>query len=216
MYGYGGKHIVIVESTAPRSTATLAKTGQTTSYRTGDDGDLEAGRATDFLTLDAIPLHNDGTATLNTTTNRFTDTLGGSTYADNIVLDWSTWDGSTLLGWRRTFNGVYLSWNDAIDGALAVSIGSFTTGWKLPNFNEMNSIGNWDLTSKLNYAPFNQLGPGGGGTWELWTSTTLRGIPANAMNVQHASYISRLKTNTTQAQYMPCRVFSLSTLNVLS
>jgi hypothetical protein len=31
--------------------ATLMKTGQTTSYRTGDDGDLEAGRATDFFTL---------------------------------------------------------------------------------------------------------------------------------------------------------------------
>jgi hypothetical protein len=67
-----------------RSTATLMKTGQTTSYRTGDDGDLEAGRDTDFFTLDAAPLHNDGSATLNTTTNRFTDTLGGSTYADDI------------------------------------------------------------------------------------------------------------------------------------
>jgi hypothetical protein len=32
-----------------RSTATLMKTGQTTSYRTGDDGDLEAGSDTDFL-----------------------------------------------------------------------------------------------------------------------------------------------------------------------
>ena len=31
----------------------LQKTGQTTSYRTGDDGDIEAGRDVDFTTLKA-------------------------------------------------------------------------------------------------------------------------------------------------------------------
>ena len=47
--------------------ATLMKTGQTTSYRTGDDGDIEAGRATDFFTLSTNnPFGN---------TNRFTDEL---------------------------------------------------------------------------------------------------------------------------------------------
>jgi len=77
-----------------RSTAKLMKTGQTTSYRTGDDGDLEAGRNTSFTVLaENNPFGN---------TNRFTDELGGSTYTNNIVIDWSTYDGSTVLGWRRT------------------------------------------------------------------------------------------------------------------
>ena len=76
MYGYGGNHIIVVESSAPRSTATLMKTGQTTSYRTGDDGDLEAGRNVDFTTLaENNPFGN---------TNRFTDELGGQTYTKNI------------------------------------------------------------------------------------------------------------------------------------
>ena len=71
--------------------ATLMKTGQTTSYRTGDDGDIEAGRATSFSVLSANnPFGN---------TNRFTDELGGTTYANNIVIDWSTYNGTTVLGW---------------------------------------------------------------------------------------------------------------------
>jgi hypothetical protein len=194
-----------------RSTATLMKTGQTTSYRTGDDGDIEAGRATNFTTLDTAPVHNDGSATLNTTTNRFTDILGGQTYADNIVLDWSTWNGSTLLGWRRTFNGVTLSWNNAIDEVLAVSIGTFTTGWRLPNFNELNSLMDWELTSRLNYAPLSI-----GGTWELWTSNSPKVAATTAQCIAHSSYIQRTKTSTTTAQYMPVRTFSLSTSNILS
>jgi hypothetical protein len=77
--------------------ATLMKTGQTTSYRTGDDGDLEEGRATDFFTLATNnPFGN---------TNRFTDELGGSTYTNNIVIDWSTYDniGGTVLGYYSNY-----------------------------------------------------------------------------------------------------------------
>ena len=48
-----GTRIEIKSATATsRSTAKLMKTGQTTSYRTGDDGDLEAGRATSFTVLE--------------------------------------------------------------------------------------------------------------------------------------------------------------------
>jgi len=64
--------------------ATLMKTGQTTSYRTGDDGDLEAGRETNFTTL----RRRNPFANLN----RFTDELGGQTYTNNIVIDWSTYE----------------------------------------------------------------------------------------------------------------------------
>ena len=91
--------------------ADLMKTGQTTSYRTGDDGDIEAGRDVDFFTLASNnPFGN---------TNRFTDELGGATYTNNIVIDWSTYNGTNVLGYYRRLvssGGVFdYIWNDAID-----------------------------------------------------------------------------------------------------
>ena len=154
--------------------ATLMKSGQTTSYRTGDDGDLEAGRATDFLTLSTNnPFGN---------TNRFTDELGGSTYTNNIVIDWSTYDniGGTVLGWYRTSIGNY-NWNDAIDNALTHSVGTFTTGWRLPNIKEWLSIFNYGASGgALNYTPFSGIGR------YNWSSTTY---------VDNTTYAFR--TNTT-------------------
>lgn len=144
-----------------RSTAKLMKTGQTTSYRTGDDGDIEAGRATSFTVLaENNPFGN---------TNRFTDELGGTTYANNIVIDWSTYDGTTVNGWYRLARplvGAY-TWNQAIDNALAFSVGSFTTGWRLANLMEYSSIFNFGNSpgNKLNYAPFSL-------TADLWSSNT--------------------------------------------
>ena len=127
--------------------ATLMKTGQTTSYRTGDDGDLEAGRAISFTVLASNnPFGN---------TNRFTDELGGQTYTNNIVIDWSTYDGTTVLGYKRTATDVISGgWNNSIDTCLAISIAPFTSGWRLANVNEWNNIINRELSSPLSYAPF--------------------------------------------------------------
>ena len=134
--------------TPPPVGATLMKTGQTTSYRTGDDGDLEAGRATDFFTLASNnPFGN---------TNRFTDELGGTTYTNNIVIDWSTYNGSNVLGYYRTLMPNN-TWTSQIDACLALSIGTFTSGWRLFNMNECMNICNWEptITGRYNYAPFN-------------------------------------------------------------
>jgi hypothetical protein len=47
-------------------------------------------------------------ATINTTTTaRFTDELGGQTYANDIVLDWSTWNGSYFVG---VFQSKHSNW----------------------------------------------------------------------------------------------------------
>ena len=127
--------------------ATLMKTGQTTSYRTGDDGDLEAGRATNFTTLASNnPFGN---------TNRFTSELGTQTYTNNIVIDWSTYDGATVLGYKRTAtNTTSGGWNNAIDTCLAISISTYTTGWRLANANEWNNILNRELANPIGYTPF--------------------------------------------------------------
>jgi len=199
-----------------RSTATLIKTGQTTVYRTGDDADTSSeGRPTDFLTLDAAPLHNDGTATINTTTARFTDTLGGSTYADDIVLDWSTWNGSTLLGWYRVINVSNVTWNTAIDNCLAFTVGAFTSGWRLPNRAEMFNICLHEgatLNYPLNYAPFNiSLAT------NFWTSTSDAATATQAFILtNNASANLGRQGKTSNGRYFPVRTFSLSTLNVLS
>jgi len=110
------RYIKAVAASTPSAVgATLMKTGQTTSYRTGDDGDLEAGRATSFTVLESNnPFGN---------TNRFTDELGGQTYTNNIVIDWSTYDGSTVLGISRLSIATGQSWNTAIDSSLSYSVG---------------------------------------------------------------------------------------------
>lgn len=206
-----GMHATIVLPAAvTRSTATLMKTGQTTSYRTGDDGDIEAGRATDFLTLDAAPVHNDGSATLNLTTNRFTDTLGGSTYANDWVLDWSTWNGSTLLGYYRVPQTA-ANWNDAIDNSLG-TFGTFS-GCRLPNVTEVNNAVNHGVTAGFNYTPFNFTAVA---VPSLWTSTTTAASTTLALYfLQSQGTFPRL-AKTSNALYIPVRTFSLSTLNVLS
>jgi hypothetical protein len=199
---------------APRSTATLTRTGQTTVYRTGDDADTSSeGRPTDFLTLDAAPLHNDGSATINTTTARFTDTLGGSTYANDWVLDWSTWNGSTLLGYYRVLL-TGLSWNNAIDNCIISTFGGFT-GCRMMNFDECNNLYNKENLNYITYAPFNHST----GFRRYYTSSTPKYATTSAYIMQqtNASFATVGKTTADAfTAYVPVRTFSLSTSNVLS
>jgi len=177
--------------------ATLMQTGQTTSYRTGDDGDLKAGRATDFFTLASNnPFGNP---------DRFTDELSGQTYTNDIVIDWSTYDGATVLGWRRTLNSSAISWNDAIDEALTLSIGGYTNGWRLPNVNELCSLINWQGDA-FTYSPFNIEN-----TRFLLSSTT------NIDNTSQFYRIGRVRTPASfdkltagaNNRYIPCRTFTV-------
>lgn len=179
--------------------ATLMKTGQTTSYRTGDDGDLEKGRATSFTVLAANnPFGN---------TNRFTDELGGQTYTNNIVIDWSTYDGSTVLGYRRTFNGSNITWNNAVDSALSVSIGSFTTGWRLPNNLELINVAKYEAGGGylLQYAPFNNA------NWvNIWSSTSRRDDTTYAYTMETSSGSLGSAQKIAAANYMPVRTFTVT------
>jgi hypothetical protein len=212
-----GNHatIVLPSAPSPRSTATLMKTGQTVSYALEDDAaTLSQGRATDFVTLDTAPLHNNGSATLNTTTNRFTDSLGGQTYTDKVVLDWSTWNGSTLLGYRISLSTTNQNWEDARVQCIALSFGGFSD-WRVTNDNELNNIckrGGY-VTTVLNYAPFSITAD-----LNIWTSTT---YPINTLNAYFLgstgnASLSNLSKTVAACRYIPVRTFSLSTSNVLS
>lgn len=140
--------IVLPANVPTYSSARLMKTGQTTSYATNDDGDLEIGRGSSFFTLTSNnPFGN---------TNRFTDTSGGTTYSNNIVIDWSTYDGTTVLGYRRTeLNVTSGGWASCVSTCASLSFGGFTSGWRLANLNEWNNILNIEYTNPLGYVPFN-------------------------------------------------------------
>ena len=161
--------------------AKLMKTGQTVSYRTGDDGDLEEGRATDFLTLGSNnPFGN---------TFRFTDELGGQTFTNSIAIDWSTYDGSEVLGYYygAVTSGTF-DWNTCIDNALAYSVGAFTTGWRLINVNEGVNLVNFGANQALNYLPFNF-----NASYNYATSTTQNNNPTTLF-----LYIDSVRTSVTQ------------------
>jgi hypothetical protein len=196
----GGSVIVTVPDPAGAPIgATLMKTGQTVQYKAGDDGAIEAGRATSFTVLSSNnPFSN---------TNRFTDELGGQTYTNNIVIDWSTYDGSTVLGYRRTSSGSSVTWNNAIDGALAVSIGSFTTGWRLPNVREMQNIMNYSISftsGAFNYSPFNNADT------LLWTSNTLAGASTFKFYIFNYGYCINIQDQANTLKYIPVRTFTVT------
>jgi hypothetical protein len=171
------------------------KTGQTTSYRTGDDGDIEAGRNVSFTVLaENNPFGN---------TNRFTDELGTQTYTKNIVVDWSTYDGSTVLGWRRTAgSGI---WDTAIDQSLLVSIPPFTTGWRLPNIQEVFSTLNWGLANKWGYIPFSAAGVA-----NIWTSNTNLSSTTRALYFNNTGLMYDGSKTGSTVSFFPCRTFTVT------
>lgn len=189
-----GNYIKAVAVAVSRSTAKLMKTGQTTSYRTGDDGDIEAGRNASFSVLaENNPFGN---------TNRFTDELGGQTYTKNIVIDWSTYDGSTVLGFRRSpISGG--TWNAAIDTCLALSIAPFTTGWRMANMGECNNLCNYSLANSVfNYSPFNMVGG-------FITSTTYNGSTTQCYQFLSTGAVTTLN-KTSSSNYLPVRNFTVT------
>ncbi len=184
-----------------RSTATLMKSGQTTSYRTGDDGDIEAGRATNFTTLlENNPFGN---------TNRFTSELGTQTYTNNIVIDWSTYNGTTVLGLSRAAIATGNTWNQAIDNCLAFSIGTFTSGWRLPNMKEIYNFVNFanDPSFFLNYSPLNLSSTGR----VYWSSNTNVSASTSAYFFNNVGMTGQsAKTSSTAYTYFPVRTFNVS------
>lgn len=191
-----------IKAKAPnRSTATLLKSGQTTSYRTGDDGDIEAGRATNFTTLaENNPFGN---------TNRFTSELGTQTYTNNIVIDWSTYNGTTVLGISRVAIATGNTWNQAIDNSLSYSVGSFTSGWRLPNIREIFNLLNFanDQNNLLNYSPFNLSSSGR----VYWSSTTVLNLTTQAYALNNIGLMNVVtKTTSVAYTYFPVRTFNVS------
>ena len=180
--------------------ATLMKTNKSISVRTGDDGDLQEGRATDFFTLASNNPFG--------TTERFTSELGSQTYTNNIVIDWSTYNGSTVLGYINQAQSA-TTWANAIDNSLAYSVGSYTSGWRLPNISEIYNLYDFGNSNGLNsyflYRPpvFNL------GVNIFWSSTI--GRLTNQTYIGKSQYGEISYTGLTGSNsYFPCRNFTVS------
>ena len=149
VYQGNSNHVTITVNTASFVPvgATIPKTGQTTSYATGDDGATQRGRLTNFTTLPSNnPFGN---------TNRFTSKTGTQTYTNSVAIDWTTYNGTTVLAYY---------FGDANTRAWATQLTQYTsstidglTGWSLFNINEATNIMNFSFPGGFlyNYAPFN-------------------------------------------------------------
>jgi len=105
--------------------APVPKTGQTTSYATGDDGDLEKG----------VVWSNP----------RFTDN-GDGTITDNLT--GLIWMQNTDCFGKRNWNFALSDCNGMQSGLCGVTDGSSAGDWRLPNSKELYS-----LVDTENYAP---------------------------------------------------------------
>lgn len=174
--------------------ATIMRTGQTVSYRTGDDANTaNQGRDVSFTVLASNnPFGN---------TNRFTDELGGQTYTKNIVIDWSTYNGSKVFGFRRT--EVSGTFNTGIDACLALSIAPFTTGWRMANIKEIMNLANYSISNAVfNYSPFNFPSL-------LYSSTTYAGNTANRFYMNATGDIFSA-AKTISGNNLACRIFTVT------
>jgi len=179
--------------------ASIMKTNQTVSYRQGDDGDLEAGRETDFFTLASQNPFN--------TLERFTDELGGQTYTNKIIIDWSTYDGSNVLGYSDLLPSN--TWDNMIDNCNSLTVGTYTSGWRLANTRELYNISNFGVFPHT-YTPINIFN--GGATMSfIWESTSAPYSPtsyAGAYNWNYCNLFWRSKTSSYPG--MPVRNFTVN------
>lgn len=194
-----GNKIVVDTSAGCVSRGLLPlKSGQTTSYATNDDGDLQRGREVNVTTL----FYNNGFGT----TDRFTDELGGQTFTNNIVIDWGTWDGGTNV------NGYILSANsDSNTGttnwATWMSGQPYTTNgfgnWYVVNASEISTLINYNDLSGLNDYPFYNST-----NHRLYTSTTAPNNTANAIYKQRNTFDLAQISKTSNNYSMWVRIFN--------
>lgn len=195
----------LIPVTAPPSaTSTMVlKTNAQTSFRTGDDGDLQIGRGVDFFTLSADNIFGN--------TNRFTDELGIQSYVNDIIIDHESRDyaNDKILGYYRV-DRVALNWDDAIDTSLALSVGGFTSGWHLPNYNEMERLRPMEGATSSN--PFQWVPLNLTFTGNFWTSTTREIATAQAHTfINNSGYGSNVQGKTTATnRHIYARVFTIS------
>lgn len=185
------------------------KTGETVNYGTGSDGQVQSGDGTSWLVMSE---HN-----MFGTTARFTDTLGGTAYANNIVLVHSTRNPLTgqLLGFDRADVITARTWANHLTH-FAAKTNSGYGSWRGTNFTELYQISRWGgVNFKWSNAPFLYTGAGTGDY--LWTTTSNNIVTTDAWLVFNYSTVPVQSRDKTGSYFMMgCRTFTLTDAGVLT
>ena len=159
--------------------AGIEKTGQTTSYGIGDDGDYEKG--------------------LSSLNQRFTDNADG-TVRDNLTgLIWLK--DANCFG-TKTWTSALNDCNSLADGLCGLTDGSSAGDWRLPNVKELQSLVNFGRSNPClpDAHPFTGVQAA-----QYWTSTTVADFPDSAWH-QYMSYGNvRNYEKTTPSDVWPVR-----------
>lgn len=174
------------------------KTGQTTTYVSGDDGERRNGRGVSFEELTCNNWFDN--------TDRFTAIDGTQTLVDDLMLDWQTG-----LMWYVLPFGVVANWTAANSGAEASTQAGYTD-WFLPNLNELESLRNMGQSDTMNYAP---LSVAATPFANIWTSTTNPNNTAQAYRLTPVEGSANpLAKGSGGVYYMICRYFTKEDLGL--
>ena len=179
----GSTTIDVISAATPVVGLPLMKTGQATSYRTGDDGDIEAGRAESFFILQYNNYFGHRQRFTGTTGGYYDqvaagykDVNGNATtqalaFPDSLIIDWSTFNISTGAFNEYQINVLLtnnITWDAAVDYCLAYTGGGYSD-WRIVNIRELESLYYEEAVFMMGYAPFSDpIGV------QIWSGTTLK------------------------------------------
>lgn len=170
-----GNYVLPVRATTSGA-AQIWKTGQTTSYKSGDDGDLETG-----VSWPSPRFSNHGNGTV-------TDNLTG--------LMW-TKDANTP-GPSACSPATYRTWQEAVDHVACLNAHAYLgyTDWRLPNRKELLSLIDWSQYDPAlpSGHPFDNVQDQG-----YWSSTAYANYTDNVWDViiPHGRSFARARTVST-------------------
>lgn len=174
------------------------KTGQTTSYEAGDDGERQAGRGVSFGVLSCNNWFGN--------TNRFTATDGSQTLVDDVMLDWQE-----QLMWYVLPFGTVATWTLAMSGAEGQSVGGYSD-WTLPNIKQLTSLINYGMSDTMNYSP---LSISSTPYANIWSSTTNPNATTEAYRINPVNgNVNGLTKATAGVYYIICRHFTKDDLGL--
>lgn len=197
--------IIVVPNPPPMKGAMPLQTGQTSIQAANDDAATQRGRLDgDFWTLKY--LNGFGTH------ERFTDTLGGQTYADNIRIDWATWacDSDKVLGYcfslysSQTGTQTFVNWNVNAP----YTCGAYSD-WYVANNKEFNDVMNAESTNGFDLAPFNIAATSAN---RMYTSTSASSTTAVYGSQSSPVYGTIGKTNNLRAMLVRIMTFNGTTI----
>lgn len=174
----------------------LLVTGQTTSYASGDDGDLEVGLSRVYTLLDTGQYSGTTAIVLNGKTDSHTNNC---VYDHRTRLMWSRGQSASvgpasngLLPWTTNGSGEGIFAYAA--AANAANLGGHSD-WRVANITEMYSLLEYDAPSAVPDATYFNVWPAAS---IFWTGTTDPSNSANALrvNTNSGSGATAVKTGT--------------------